>query len=125
MWLAIHRETREIGGVASDAPTHAPARRLWASRPAVDRQCAVCSTAVWEAYAAILPSKRHRACGKESGQPSHSERFTTTVRQRDRRLVRKTRACSKNLVHPSGAIWYFIHAYTVRQRAKRTITTPA
>jgi insertion element IS1 protein InsB len=71
------------------ARTKATARRLWASLPGVYRQCAVCYTDFWQAYAAILPSKRHRASGKESGQTSHSERFNNTLRQRCSRLVRK------------------------------------
>lgn len=74
IWLAINRETREIVGVAIGARTKATARKLWASLPAVYRQCAVYYSDVWEAYAAILPSKRHHACGKESGQTNHIER---------------------------------------------------
>jgi IS1 family transposase len=74
IWLAINRDTREIVGVAIGARTKATARKLWASLPAVYRQCAVCYSDFWEAYAAILPSKRHRAVGKESGQTNHIKR---------------------------------------------------
>ena len=77
IWLAINRDTREIVGVAIGARTKATARRLWASLAAVYRQCAVCYTDFWEAYAAILPSKRHRAVGKETGQTNHIERRVT------------------------------------------------
>jgi insertion element IS1 protein InsB len=104
-------------------PTKATARKLWASLPAVYRQCAVCYTDFWEAYAAILPSKRHRACGKDSGQTSHIERFNNTLRQCCSRLVRKTLSFSKKLANQIGAIWYFIHDYNAQQRAKRNITT--
>src|SRR5205823_1325386 len=72
--LASNRDTREIVGVAIGARTKATARRLWASLPPVYRHCAVCYTDFWEAYAAILPSKRHRAVGKDSGQTNHIER---------------------------------------------------
>jgi len=77
IWLAIDRETREIVGMAIGSRSKATARKLWASLPPVYRQCAVCYTDFWDAYAAILPSKRHRACGKESGQTNHIERRAT------------------------------------------------
>ena len=125
IWLAINRETREIVGVAIGARTKATARKLWASLPAVYRQCAVCYSDFWEAYAAILPSKRHRACGKESGQTNHIERCNNTLRQRCSRLVRRTLSFSKKLANHIGAIWYFIHNYNARQRAKLSITTSA
>jgi insertion element IS1 protein InsB len=60
--------------MAIGSRTKATARKLWASMPPVYRQYAVCYTDFWDAYAAILPSKRHRAVGKESGQTSHIER---------------------------------------------------
>ena len=119
IWLAFNRDTREIVAVALGARTKATARRLWANLPAVYRECAVCYTDFWEAYAAILPSKRHRAVGKESGQTNHIERFNNTLRQRCSRLVRKTLSFSKKLANHIGAIWYFIHDYNAHQRAKR------
>ncbi len=125
IWLAINRDTREIVGVAIGARTKATARRLWASLPPVYRQCAVCYTDYWEAYAAILPSKRHRAVGKDSGQTNHIERFNNTLRQRCSRLVRKTLSFSKKMANHIGAIWYFIHDYNAQQRAKLAITTVA
>jgi len=60
--------------MAIGSRTKATARKLWASLPAIYRQRAVCYTDFWDSYAAILPSKRHRACGKESGQTNHIER---------------------------------------------------
>ena len=77
----------------------------------------------WDAYAAILPSKRHCACGKDSGQTSHIERFNNTLRQRCSRLVRKTLSFSKKTANHIGAIWYFIDDYNTQQRAKLTTTT--
>jgi IS1 family transposase len=125
IWLAINRETREIVGMAIGSRTKATARKLWASLPAVYRQCAICYTDFWEAYAAILPSKRHCASGKESGQTNHIERFNNTLRQRCSRLVRKTLSFSKKLANHIGALWYFIHYYNAQQRAKRSTTTSA
>ena len=105
--------------------TKATARKLWAALPAVERQCALCYTSLWEAYAAILASKRHRPSGKQSGETNHIERFTNTLRQRCSRLVRKTLSFSKKEANHIGAIWYFIHDYNAQQRAKRHITTLA
>jgi len=44
----------------------------------------------WVSYPVALPSKRHRAVGKETGLTSYIERFNYTLRQRVSRLVRKT-----------------------------------
>ncbi len=111
--------------MAVGARTKATARKLWRSLPAAYRQRAVAYTDFWEAYAAILPSKRHRPVGKESAQTNHIERFNNTLRQRCSRFVRKTLSFSKKLVNHIGALWYFIHAYNAEQRAKRGITTIA
>lgn len=125
IWLALNRETREIVGVAIGSRTKATARKLWASLPGVYRECAVCYTDFWAAYAAVLPAKRHRPVGKESGQTNHIERFNNTLRQRCSRLVRETLSFSKKLANHVGALWYFIHDYNAQQRAKRGITTLA
>jgi insertion element IS1 protein InsB len=123
VWLALDRATREIVGMAVGPRTKASARKLWASLPPIYRQSAVAYTDFWEAYAAILPSKRHRPVGKESGETNHIERFNNTLRQRCSRLVRKALSFSKKLDNHIGALWYFIHDYNARQRAKRAITT--
>jgi len=125
VWVALDRDTREIVGVAVGARTKKMARKLWESLPPVYRQCAVAYTDFWEAYAAVLPSKRHRAVGKESGQTNHIERFNNTLRQRCSRFVRKTLSFSKKLANHIGALWYFIHHYNAEQRAKRGVTTDA
>ena len=68
VWLAIDIKTREIVGVFIGERSEAGAKGLWQSLPVVYRQCAVCYTDFWTAYGAALPSKRHRAVGKESGK---------------------------------------------------------
>jgi insertion element IS1 protein InsB len=109
IWLAINRETREIVGMVIGARTKATARQLWVSLPAVYRQCALCLTDFWEAYTAVLLSKRHRACGKDSGETNHIERFNNTLRQCCSRFVRKTFSFSKKFANHIGALWYFVH----------------
>src|SRR5438067_13505311 len=45
---------------------------------------------------AVLPSKRHRPVGKETGETAHIERFTNTLRQHCANLVRRTLSFSKD-----------------------------
>ena len=120
----IDAVSREIVGVYIGDRSAQAAKQLWRSRsvcealslPPVYRQCAVCYTDFWEAYKQVLPSKRHRAVGKDSGQTSYIERFNNTVRQRVARLVRKTLSFSKSLDNHIGAVWYFVHHYNASLR---------
>ncbi|WP_246828998.1 IS1 family transposase [Synechococcus sp. PCC 7502] len=118
IWLAIDRNTREIVGVFVGSRNQEAALGLWQSLPTVYRQCAVCYTDFWQAYSCILPKKRHKAVGKESGQTNHIERFNCTLRQRISRLVRKTLSFSKKLENHIGAIWIFIHHYNSEIHSK-------
>lgn len=111
VWLALDADTREIVGVYIGTPDETAARQLWNSLPPVYCQCAVAYTDFWTAYAAVLPNKRHRALGKQTGKTSYIERFNNTLRQRVSRLVRKTLSFSKSLENHIGAIWYFVHYY--------------
>ena len=114
IWLAIDRTTREIIGCYLGDRSRQSAKKLWASLPGVYRQCAVTYTDFWEAYKTVIPSKRHRAVGKESGQTNHIERLNNTFRQRISRLVRKSLSFSKKMDNHIGAIWYFIHDYNAQ-----------
>jgi IS1 family transposase len=107
----LDANTREIVGVYIGVRDEAAARQLWDSLPPVYRQCTITYTDFWAAYAAVLPSKRHRAVGKETGKTSYIERFNNTLRQRVSRLDRKTLSFSKSLENHIGAIWSFIHHY--------------
>jgi insertion element IS1 protein InsB len=124
-WVAKDRRTREVVGLVIGSRTRASAQKLWDSLPPIYRQCAVLYSDFWAAYAEVLPSKRHHAVGKESGQTNHVERFNNTLRQRCSRLVRKTLSFSKKLANHIGAIWYFVHHYNAQQRRKLLITTSA
>ena len=111
IWLALDVDSKEIVGLYVGSRDKQGAQGLWDSLSPVYRQCAVAYTDFWEAYAAIFPTKRHRAVGKETGKTNHIERFNCTMRQRISRLVRKTLSFSKKLENHIGAIWYFIHHY--------------
>jgi IS1 family transposase len=117
VWLALDVDSREIVGGKVGANSRQSAKQLWQSLPAENRQCAVCYTDFWEAYEQVLPSKWHRAVGKETGKTSYVERFNNTNRQRVGRLVRKTLSFSKKLSNHIGAIWYFVHHYNPSLRS--------
>ena len=113
IWLAIDKDSKEIVGLHVGNRDRIGAKGLWDSLPPVYRQCAVCYTDYWSAYEDILPVKRHRSVGKESGKTNHIERFNCTLRQRVSRLVRKTLSFSKKLENHIGAIWNFVHHYNL------------
>ena len=96
IWLALDRATRKSVGVALGDRSATSCRHLWESLPPVYRQRAVIYTDHWDAYHAVLPSKRHRAVDKGSGATNHIERFNNTLRQRCSALVRKTLSFSRN-----------------------------
>ena len=113
-WLALNVKTREIVGCHISDRSADSAFALWQSMPAVYRQCAIIYTDHWQAYQAVLPSRRHYAVSQETGLTNYIERFNNTLRQRVSRLVRQTLSFSKKLDNHIGAIWNFIHYYNER-----------
>lgn len=111
VWLALDVQTREIIGAHVGSRGRQGAEALWASLPPVYRQCAVFYTDEWEACRGVLPSNRHRAVTKQSGNTSYIERFNYTLRHRISRLVRRSLAFSKCLLNHIGLLWNFIHRY--------------
>lgn len=118
VWLAIDRASREIIGCHVGERSTESAQALWQSLPRHYRQYARIYTDHWEAYASVLPSKRHFAVDKDSGLTSHIERLNNTLRQRISRLVRRSLSFSKKLENHIGAIWNFIHHYNQKIREK-------
>lgn len=123
IWLALDQDSKEIVGLNVGSRDRTGAKGLWKSLPPVYRQCAVCYTDFWSAYDEIIPEKRHKAVGKESGKTNHIERFNLTLRQRVSRLVRKTLSFSKKLENHIGAIWNFVHHYNLEIAPKLSKTT--
>jgi IS1 family transposase/transposase-like protein len=111
IWLAIDRNSRKIVGCYIGDRTRKSARKLWASLPEIYQQSAFAYTDFWQAYKTVIPHKRHRAVGKETGLTNHIERLNNTLRQRVSRLVRASLSFSKKLNNHIGAVWYFIHGY--------------
>ncbi len=69
-----------IVGGAIGSRDKATAEDLWFSLPPDYRQCAVCFTDFYPVYASVLPSKRHKAVGKEPGKTAYIERFNNTLK---------------------------------------------
>lgn len=95
VWLTLDADSREIIGVHVGDRSAKSARALWASLPAVYRQCAVFYTDDWDAYQGVLPRTRHQMVSKDSGQTSYIERFNNTLRQRVSHFVQRSLAFSK------------------------------
>ena len=111
IWLAINRDTRQIVGVAFGDRGDKTCPELWQSLPPDYRKRAVIYTDYRESYADILPSERHRAVGKETGETAHIERFNNTLRQRCPAMVRKTLSFSKDVAMHEKRIRIFIGHY--------------
>ncbi|XHX75933.1 MAG: IS1 family transposase [Stenomitos frigidus ULC029] len=130
VWLALDVATREIIGCHVGDRSAQAAQALWDSLPRRYRQYARLYTDHWEAYACVLPSKRHFAVDKASGLTSYIERLNNTLRQRISRLVRQSLSFSKKLENHIGAIWNFIHHYNQKlrenlQREQRASFSPS
>jgi len=123
LWLAMDADTRLIVSCAIGPRDKETADDLWYGLPPEYRQRAVCFTDFYNVYASVLPSKRHKAVGKETGKTAYLERLNNTFRQRCSRLVRKTLSFSKKLANHVGAIWYFIHHYNACILARLAPTT--
>jgi len=77
VWLAPSWQTRRIVGLAFGDRTAQTAQKLWQSLPPDERKRAICYSDFWQPYALILPSKRRRAVGKETGETAHIGRRAT------------------------------------------------
>ena len=111
IWIALERQSRRIVGLAFGDRSAETCRKLWESLPADYRKRAICYTDFWAAYQAVLPAKRHRPVGKETGQTAHLERFNNPLRQPCAHLLRKTLSCSKHVLLHLFRIRLFIDHY--------------
>ena len=87
-------------------------QKLWERIPAAFRT-GHCFTDFWEAYQKVLPDEQHTACGKETGQTAHVERWNNTLRQRLARFVRKTLSFSKSEEMHELCLRLFLHRYNL------------
>jgi insertion element IS1 protein InsB len=122
IWIAFERETARIVGLAFGDRSSETCKVLWQSLPADYRKRALCYTDFWDAYGVVLPSKRHHAVGKETGETAHVERFNNTLRQRCANLVRKTLSFSKRDDQHELRIRGFVDVYNAPLEAKVKIS---
>jgi insertion element IS1 protein InsB len=104
---------KRLVGLAFGDRTKATCRALWQSLPSDYRKRGICYSDFDQAYQAVLPSKRYRAVGKETGETAYIERFNNTVRQRCPNLVRKTLSFSKDPFWHEVRIRRFIDHYNL------------
>lgn len=110
VWIALCRATRQVVAFVVGDRSAETCQKLWDAIPAV-YQAGHCYTDFWEAYHNVIPEEQHTACGKESGQTAHVERWNNTLRQRLARFVRKTLSFSKSDVMHEICLRLFLHRY--------------
>ncbi|MBC6479230.1 MAG: IS1 family transposase [Hormoscilla sp. GM7CHS1pb] len=107
IWLALDTKTREIVGLyVGDRSSGKIIMEILTSCLST-----MCSRLYRFLGSLLIPQKRHKPVGKESGKTNHIERLNNTLRQRISRLVSQTLSFSKKLENHIGAIWYFVHHY--------------
>ncbi len=95
IWIALCRQTRQVVAYVIGDRSTATCQRLWEKIPEAFRH-AQCFSDFWEAYQLVIPPEQHTACGKDSGETAHVERWNNTLRQRLARFVRKMLSFSKS-----------------------------
>ncbi len=118
IWRLIDRKTRELIGGHLGYRSRQSAKKPWPSLPGVYRQCAVTYTHFWESYKTVIPSKRHRPVGQETGQTNPIERLNNTFRQRISRLVRESLSFSKKMENHVGDPFGILSMTTMHSKAK-------
>jgi IS1 family transposase len=108
---AISRHTRHTVGAAFGDRGDETCPELRKSLSPDYRKHAVIYTDYRESYADILPSERHRAVGKETGETAHIERSDNTLRQRCPSAERKTLSFGKDVAMHGKRIRIFIGHY--------------
>lgn len=118
VWVALCRSTRQIVGVALGDRSRATCWRLWIPIPLVYRT-GFCFTDFWLAYQTVIPDGEYVACGKDSGQTNHIERWNNTLRQRLGRFVRKTLSFSKSAMMHWICLHLFLRRYNLEIAIRR------
>ena len=112
VWIALCRATRQVVAYVIGDRSEQTCRKLWEAIPEA-YQTGHCYTDFWEAYNKVIPDEQHTACGKDSGQTAHVERWNNTLRQRLSRFVRKSLSFSKSETMHEICLRLFIHRYNL------------
>jgi IS1 family transposase len=110
IWIALCRQTRQVVAFVIGDRSQASCQKLWEKIPEAFR-LGHCFSDFWEAYRLVIPPEQHTACGKESGETAHVERWNNTLRQRLARFVRKTLSFSKSDAMHEICLFLFLHRY--------------
>ncbi len=110
VWIALCRNTRQIVAYYVGDRSTKSCRQLWEAIPPAYRG-AYCFSDFWAAYRAVIPTEQHTACGKETGETAHVERWNNTLRQRISRFVRKSLSFSKCEKMHELCLLLFLHRY--------------
>lgn len=94
VWIALSRRTGQVVAFVIGDRSRTTCRKLWEKLPAAYPR-ADCYTDFWEAYKQVIPEEQHTACGKESGETAHVERWNNSLGQKLGRFVRKSMSFSK------------------------------
>jgi insertion element IS1 protein InsB len=114
----IERQGKLLVAMRGDRSRQSAKKNFGASLPSVYRQYAVVYTDFWESYKTVIPSKRHRPLGKETGQTNPIERLNNTFRQRISRLVRESLSFSKKMENHVGEPFGILSMTTMHSKAK-------
>jgi IS1 family transposase len=114
VWIALCRATRQVVAYVIGDRSEASCRKLWEKVPKRYRD-GHCYTDFWAAYQQVLPAEQHTACGKDSGETAHVERWNNTLRQRLARFVRNSLSFSKSWFMHEACLQLFLHRYNLEQ----------
>jgi IS1 family transposase len=110
IWIALCRDTRQVVAYFVGDRSQESCRQLWERIPPEYRR-SHCYSDFWAAYQLVIPEEQHTACGKDSGETAHVERWNNTLRQRLARFVRKTLSFSKCETMHEICLLLFLHRY--------------
>ena len=110
VWVALCRRTRHVVGLWVGGRTESDCYEFRNSIDAAYRGCATVSDFL-ASYPNVFAANGHVACGKESGETAHVERWNNTLRQRLGRFVRKTLSFSKSWAMHILTLRWFVHVY--------------
>lgn len=114
VWIALCRATRQVVAYEIGDRSEATCQKLWEKIPESYR-AAHCYTDFWAAYQQVIPDEQHTACGKDSGETAHVERWNNALRQRLARFVRKSLSFSKSWFMHEACLRLFLHRYNLDQ----------
>src|SRR5438128_57583 len=112
VWVALCRATRQVVACVIGDRSEQTCRKLWEAIPEAYR-AGHCYTDFREAYNKVIPDEQHTACGKESGETAHVERWNNTLRQRLARFVRQTLSFSRSEIMHEACLLLFLHRYNL------------